>query len=278
MHAHSLSLYHLQRPGGSDVSQTETRARPVPREASDLGPPYILDGFKWFSSAAEGNMAVALARTGELSDGSRGLSLFVVPLRLPSHPTPLANGVQMHRLKNKIGTHGVPTAELSLNSTRAWLVGPVNGGVKTIVPVLNITRIHSAIHSVGSLQRCLSIARSYSTVRTVDRGTRLLQDIPMHVAGLADVNLLYRALTHLTFGAVALLGKVECGTATRSEEARLRLLTPTVKAFCAQKAPSAMEETMGALGGLGYMEEVGIGRCVLMLITFKCLKRAQRKL
>lgn len=250
-----------QRPGGSDVSLTETTARPAERLDSDLGPPYILDGFKWFSSAAEGNMAVALARTGEPSQGSRGLSLFVVPLRLPPYTSPLSNGVQMHRLKNKIGTHGVPTAELSLNSTRAWLIGPLNEGVKAVATVLNITRIHSAIHSIGSLQRCISIARAYAAVRTIRGGTQLLQDVPLHMASLADAHILYCGLVHMAFGAVRLLGKSECGIATQQEDAILRLLTPAIKAYAAQRATPAMEEMMGALGGLGYMEEVGIGRC-----------------
>jgi alkylation response protein AidB-like acyl-CoA dehydrogenase len=201
-----------------------------------------------------------LARTGPISAGARGLSLFVVPVRTRSFPTPLSNGIYIHRLKDKIGTHGVPTAELSLNGTRAWLVGPLNGGVKTITHVLNISRIHSTIHSVGNLQRCLSIARSYATVRTVDSGKTLLKNVPMHVARLASVTVLYRALVHLTFGAVRLLGKHECGVSTKEEEIRLRLLTPTIKSFAAQKAPGAMEECMASLGGQGYMEETGIGR------------------
>ena len=251
-----------ERPGGSDVSLTETRAIPTERLKTDLGDPYILDGFKWFSSAAEGNMAVALARTGDTAQGSRGLSLFLVPLRMGPYSSPLSNGVLMHRLKNKVGTHGVPTAELELHGTRAWLMGPVNEGVKCVAMMLNITRVHSAVHSVGSLQRCLAIARAYARVRTIKGGTTLLRDVPLHVAGLANVAVLYRALAHVTFGAIVLLGKSECGKSTVEEEARLRMLTPTIKAYAAEWATSGMEQAMGALGGLGYMEETGIGRYV----------------
>ncbi|KAI0827047.1 acyl-CoA dehydrogenase NM domain-like protein [Trametes gibbosa] len=260
--AYLSGQWMTEKPGGSDVSLTETRATPTERIESDLGDPYILEGFKWFSSAAEGNMSVALARTGEVSQGSRGLSLFVVPLRMNQYPSPLSNGVHMHRLKQKVGTHGVPTAELSLNGTRAWRVGPLNQGVKAITPVLNITRIHSAIHSIGSMQRALSIARSYAAVRSVNSGRTLLKDDALHVSTLADLSVLYRALVHLTFGGVHLLGKTECGTATAEESARLRLLTPTIKGFAAERAASALEECMAALGGQGYMEEVGIGRLI----------------
>jgi alkylation response protein AidB-like acyl-CoA dehydrogenase len=135
--------------------------------------------------------------------------------------------------------------------------------------MLNITRIHSAIHSIGSLQRCLSIARSYATVRAVAGGTKLLESIPLHMENLANISILYAALTHMTFGAVALLGKSECGLANGEELARLRLLTPTVKAFAALKAVSAMEECMAALGAQGYIEETGFGRCVIYFFASK---------
>ncbi|KAJ6631482.1 acyl-CoA dehydrogenase NM domain-like protein [Mycena sp. CBHHK59/15] len=260
--AYISGQWMTESTGGSDVSRTETIAVSTDTLPTDFGSAYLLDGFKWFSSAAEGNLSVALARTGDVAGGSGSLSLFLVPLRLPSCPSPLSNNIQIHRLKDKIGTHGVPTAELSLNSARAWLIGSLNQGVRTIAPVLNITRIHSAIHSIGSLQRCLSIARSYATVRAVGGGTKLLRSIPLHMENLANISILYSALTHLTFGAVLLLGKSECMVATTEENARLRLLTPTVKAFTALKSVSAMEECMAALGAQGYIEETGFGRLI----------------
>ncbi|KAJ6481448.1 acyl-CoA dehydrogenase NM domain-like protein [Mycena vitilis] len=246
--------------GGSDVSRLETVARPVAEQPGDLGPAYLLDGFKWFSSAAEGNMSVALARS-ESSHGTGALSLFLVPVRLGAFPTPLSNNILLHRLKDKVGTRAVPTAELSLNGARAWRIGPPGAGVRGIAPVLNITRIHCAVSSVGGLMRCLSLARAYAGVRTVDGG-KLLSAIPAHMEMLAGVSVLYRALTHMMFGTIALLGRTECGVATPAEEARLRLLTPALKAFASLKAVSAMEECMAALGGQGYMEETGMGRII----------------
>ncbi|KAI8985025.1 acyl-CoA dehydrogenase NM domain-like protein [Trametes punicea] len=264
--AYMSGQWMTERPGGSDVSLTETMAVPTERLPTDLGEPYILNGFKWFSSAAEGNMAVALARVGPEpffpAVPRAPLSLFLVPLRLGPYPTPLSNGVRMHRLKNKFGTHGVPTAELELNGTRAWRIGPEGAGVKTIAAMLNITRVHSSVHCVGSLARCLAIARAYAGVRAIDGGRKLLREVPLHVAILAEVTLLYRALAHVVFGAVGLLGKSECGTASVEEEARLRLLTPAIKGYTALRASEGMEEAMTALGGLGYMEETGIGRLI----------------
>ncbi|THU87021.1 acyl-CoA dehydrogenase NM domain-like protein, partial [Dendrothele bispora CBS 962.96] len=122
-HAFVSGQWMTERPGGSDVSRTETSAQYLSK-SNRFGPFYYLDGFKWFSSATDSDIAVALARTGSPKDGSRSLSLFLVPLRLPFPrdpsdpvPSPTSNGILVHRLKNKIGTHALPTAELSLERT-----------------------------------------------------------------------------------------------------------------------------------------------------------------
>jgi len=247
------------------VSQTETTAVIADGDRDLLGRPYTLDGFKWFSSATDSDLALALARTGPPSLGSRSLSLFLVPLRQPLGSSPndsnsRSNNVYVHRLKDKIGTKILPTAELSLDGAQGFLIGPVNGGVKTITSVLNITRLYCAIDSIGCLRRGFAIARSYALVRTIQGGKQLLRDNPIHTAELAKISLVYRGLTQLFFGTAVLLGRVECNVATEDEQARLRLLTPTVKAFCAELSVGALEECMAALGGLGYMEETGMGR------------------
>lgn len=262
-----------ERPGGSDISQTETNATPVDDAARSSGSKYLLNGFKWFSSATDGEVAMVLARTGDPALGTRSLSLFLLPLRLPlvtgNTPTPLSilprtnennNGILVHRLKHKFGTHPVPTAELSLNGSEAYLVGPLNQGVKSIAQVLQLTRIHSAFTSTGLLSRALSIARSFAQVRRIDTGSRALDKVPLHVSTLSRVSVLYTALLHLNLSAAVLLGKLECRTASTAEGALFRLLNPTVKAFAAHHACAGIEECMAALGGQGYMEENDIGR------------------
>ncbi|KIM43215.1 hypothetical protein M413DRAFT_444026 [Hebeloma cylindrosporum] len=266
--AFTSGQWMTERPGGSDVSLTETSAFPT-GNTNKYGEKYSLNGVKWFSSATDSEISVALARTGSQREGSRGLSLFLVPLRLPlvrspSDPTPLptSNNVFIHRLKNKIGTHILPTAELTLEGAEGYLIGNLGQGVKNITPVLNITRLWSATASIGNLRKCLAIATSYAKVRAIQSGNLLLKDVPIHVEQLASVNLLYRALTHLTFGVVDLLGKVESGVATPDEQRRLRMLTPVAKAYAADKACAGMEEAMSAMGGAGYMEENGFGRSI----------------
>ncbi|KAF7768060.1 hypothetical protein Agabi119p4_7303 [Agaricus bisporus var. burnettii] len=270
--AFTAGQWMTERPGGSDVSLTETTAVSTGQSAR-YGPKYSLNGLKWFSSATDGDISVALARTGTVEAGSRGLSLFLIPVRLPLFPSPYepkptstSNNIFLHRLKNKIGTHALPTAELTLEGAEGYLLGNLNQGVKNITPVLNITRIWSSFHSVGNLRKCLGIATSYATVRRIQSGKVLLKDAPIHVAQLAEVNLLYRALCHFAFGAVGLLGKAECGSGNKEEQEdvqrRLRILTPVLKGYTTEKACSGMEEAMVALGGAGYMEENGFGLCI----------------
>jgi len=255
-----------EKAGGSDVSQTETVATTKQAggaTATEPGTTYELDGFKWFSSATDADMAVALARTGRTEEGSRGLSLFLVPMRFPfvqgfagpSEGVASPNGINIHRLKNKLGTKIVPTAELSLTKSWGFQIGQLNAGVKTITPVLNITRMHSATGSISGLGRALSIARSYSTVRSAHGGRILLKDIPIHTNTLGKVGLLYRGLMVFLYGTIHLLGKDEIGKSSPEEQLRLRLSTPAIKGFAADKAVSGMEECMAALGGQGYMEE-----------------------
>ncbi|KIJ17834.1 hypothetical protein PAXINDRAFT_111449 [Paxillus involutus ATCC 200175] len=267
--AFTSGQWMTERPGGSDVSLTETIAVPTEHSGDEMWPEYKLDGFKWFSSATDSDVSVAIGRTGDVKDGSRSLSLFLVPLRLPlfsqpgAHtPSPISNGIYTHRLKNKIGTYMVPTAELSLESTTAYLLGSLNHGVKNILPVLYITRIHSSISGTGHLRKCLEIAVAYSKIRKISGGTQLLEDNALHVAQLASISLVYRALTHLVFGTILFMGKVEANVGEKNDELLLRILTAVVKAFTAEKASSMMEEAMTTLGGMGYMEEVGIGRSI----------------
>lgn len=109
-----------ERPGGSDVSQSETQAELLDASTNT----WSISGFKWFSSATTADMTMLLARTidpneGTVLSGSKGLSLYIADMRSPDGQL---NGVRVHRLKNKYGTKGLPTAELELNGMQAKMV------------------------------------------------------------------------------------------------------------------------------------------------------------
>jgi alkylation response protein AidB-like acyl-CoA dehydrogenase len=279
-----------ERTGGSDVSGTETVAtRLTPAELEDeakqghdvdavgmpLGP-WRIDGFKWFSSATDSDMAVILARTSQ-----GGLSAFYMPMRRRlGHKSPSAgivneqdpprselNGIRIQRLKNKLGTKSLPTAELELKGARGWLIGAENQGVKEISAVLNLTRLYTGAGSVASWSRGLAICRAYSKVRKVRGG--LLQDNPTHLRWMADETVKYWAGAHFTFLGVALQGAMEQDwdemvANTKAAQlvprdrpqvaALLRLLLPVIKAQVSVASVHGLRQCMECLGGVGYCE------------------------
>ena len=126
-----------EKRGGSDVSRaTETIA--VPTEENP-GLSFELSGYKWFSSATDSDMALVLARR------KNGLDLFFVKTR--DSLTKQLNGIRIEKLKNKLGTHQLPTAELTLDGTKALLLSEEGRGVAKVSSMLNITRNHSYITS-----------------------------------------------------------------------------------------------------------------------------------
>ena len=139
-----------ERAGGSDVGRSETVARDT--DADGL-PTHRLFGTKWFTSATTSQMAMTLARIedadGAVQEGSRGLSLFYVE-------THGADGnladIEILRLKDKLGTKALPTAELQLRGTPATLVGEPGRGVPTITRLINVTRLYNTVCAVSFLR------------------------------------------------------------------------------------------------------------------------------
>jgi alkylation response protein AidB-like acyl-CoA dehydrogenase len=231
--------------GGSDVSRTETVAR---RD----GGAWRLHGTKWFTSATTSEMALTLARPEDASEGSRGLALFRVHRMLDDGTR---NAILVRRLKDKLGTRTLPTAELELMGAIAHPVGdPLEGGgVRKIATMLNITRIHNAIGSIGSLSRGIAWARAYARVREVFGVP--LHTLPAHRATLADLTVDQAVVLALVFRCCDLTGRVEAGAGSETDIALLRGLTPLTKLIGARLAVAGVAEAMEAVGGVGYCED-----------------------
>ncbi|KAG2235107.1 hypothetical protein INT48_002448 [Thamnidium elegans] len=243
-----------ERPGGSDVGQSETQAELIE------GSTWSISGFKWFSSATTADLTMLLARTidpenGTVRTGSKGLSLYVAEMRQPDGQL---NGVRIHRLKNKYGTKGLPTAELQLNGMKAKMLGNTGRGVPGIASILNITRIYACLGVACALRRCLAIAKDFAYKRHAFNNT--LDKTPLHITTLAELELVFRAGTQISFYCVELLGRTECISESKQDADILRFLTPIAKAYVCKIGVNACSEAMEALGGQGYMEDVGIGR------------------
>ncbi|HEV3472880.1 MAG TPA: acyl-CoA dehydrogenase family protein [Actinomycetota bacterium] len=231
--------------GGSDISRTET----IAKQDGDM---WRLFGTKWFTSATTSEMALTLARPEGSSEGSRALVMFRVQ-RLLDDGT--RNAIVVRRLKDKLGTRTVPTAELELQGAIAHPIGDPaeGGGVRKIATMLNITRIHNAIGSVGSLARGLAWARAYAQVREAFGVP--LHTLPAHRATLTELAVDHAAALALLLRCCELTGKAEHASADGHELVLLRGLTPVLKLATARWAVAGAAEAMEAIGGVGYCED-----------------------
>ena len=232
--------------GGSDVGTSLTVAR------AD-GNAWRLHGRKWFTSAIAAQMALTLARPEGNPGGGRGLALFYLETRDAEGRT---NALSVNRLKDKLGTRKVPTAELELNGTIAELVCGTTDGVKNIAPMLNVTRTWNCVSAVALMRRGLALARDYAR-RRVAFGAPL-SDKPLHLDTLAGLQAEFEGAFHLTFFVVELLGRMEAGDASEQQRELLRILTPVAKLTTGRQVVDVLSETIEAFGGAGYVEDTGL--------------------
>ncbi len=233
--------------GGSDVGATETIAK------QDADGQWRLHGRKWFSSAVVGEAALALARPEGATDGPAALALFYVETMDGRQRRP---ELVIDRLKDKLGTHELPTAEIHLDGLPAWPLGELAHGVRQVAPMLNITRTWNTVCAVASMARALSLARDYATRRQAF-GRPLIEQ-PLHARTLADMQAEFEGAFALAFEVAHLLGRVEHGTAAAHEAALLRLLTPLAKLWTGKLAVKLCSEALECFGGAGYIEDTGL--------------------
>jgi len=168
------------------------------------------------------------------------------------------NGITIHRLKDKLGTKAVPTAELELNKTSATLVGPLHRGVPVIASILNITRIHNAINAVACMRRAIAHARDYAHRREVFG--KKLADNALHLSILADMEVQFRGALIISIDVTLLMGLSELKKTSPSQELMLRILTPLLKLYTAKQTILVVSEAIECLGGTGYMEDTDMPR------------------
>lgn len=266
------SQWMTERTGGSDVQNSETIAvySPLPQIAGRCGRvdegDWLVSGFKFFSSATDCNIALMLAKTE-----SGKLSLFVAPTRKTiidssGKEREVTNGVRIHRLKVKMGTKQLPTAELELKDVRAWRVGPEDRGIATIAQLLNVTRTHNFITALSCWRRGMAIAKSFAKTRTTIN--QPLSTFPMHLRLLSSMEVNHRGLLQFAFFTTALLSFADNNSpenqatsyaplpdAGEQMQVVLRTFTATAKAVICKVATVSLQECQEAMGGVGYMDE-----------------------
>jgi acyl-CoA dehydrogenase len=234
--------------GGSDVGLSETIAKQ--ENDSQI---FRLYGRKWFTSAISSQIALTLARPENNPAGGRGLALFYLETR-DEHGRP--RNIQINRLKDKLGTRKVPTAELTLDGAPAQLVKGTTDGVRNIAPLLNITRLWNGISAVALMRRGIALSSDYARKRVAFGAS--LSEKPLHRDTLATLQAETEAAFHFAFYIAELTGQSETREIQEDDALLLRLLTPLMKLTTGKQAVMVASEVLETFGGAGYVEDTGL--------------------
>jgi len=182
-----------------------------------------------------------------LAQAQGALTCFLMPRFRPDGSV---NALHFQRLKDKLGNRSNASSEVEFADAFAWRVGEEGRGVRTIINMVQLTRLDCAIASAGLMRMALAQAIHHARHRTVFQ--KHLADQPMMRAVLADMALEAEAATALT---LRLARSFDLAEGDVREAARARLLTPAVKYWVCKRAPGLIYEAMECLGGNGYVEE-----------------------
>ena len=243
-----------EKRGGSDVAQgTETIAIPC-KDNEDM---YRLHGYKWFSSATDSDMTLTLARVagqdGMVIPGTKGISMFMLKTR---DDAGVLNGIEVVKLKNKLGTRQLPTGELLIDGALAEMISAPGRGIACISNMLTVTRMHNIISSASGPRKLLSLARDYATRREAF-GKKINQHT-LHLQALTRMETETRGCTALMLDLAHKMGHDDCKTISDQDAMLLRLMTPVGKMYTAKRAVELTSEGLECFGGQGYIEDTGL--------------------
>ncbi len=238
-----------ERTGGSDLAMLETTA-------TRSGDAWRLNGLKWFASNANGAAFVVLAKPEGGADGVRGIAPFLV---LWERRDGSRNGIRLRRLKDKLGTKAVASAEVEFVDAEAFLLAPsgTSGsapepgqasdgrGLARMMEMTNGSRLGIAMMGLGCARRSLVEAMCYARAR--DAFGAPLATRPLMQRQLAELIVEVEAAQALVFDGY--LGS-----------ARLRLGAPLIKLFAARLGITAASDAIEVHGGNGYIEQWPVAR------------------
>jgi alkylation response protein AidB-like acyl-CoA dehydrogenase len=236
-----------EQDGGSDVGAIETEAR-----LNEDGT-WAITGEKWFCSNPDEFFLVAARPAGSVP-GTSGIGVFLVPRMLPDGRV---NRISFRRLKNKLGTQSLPTAEIDFEGATGYAIGDPAEGFKTLMHyVINVSRIHNAANACGFLHRAFLEARNYARQReTFGRALISYPMIQETLVGMLEKLWRYRLLT---FKLVALVDQHGLAPEDAGRAMWQRFLVNLAKYRTAATLTNSVREAILILGGNGIVEDFTI--------------------
>jgi putative acyl-CoA dehydrogenase len=234
-----------EKQGGTDVRANTTLARPV--NGGGPGAEYELSGHKWFMSAPMCDAFLVLAQ----ADG--GISCFLFPRWTPDGER---NRFRLQRLKDKLGNRSNASSEIEFDSASAWLVGEEGAGVRTIIEMVNHTRLDCVMGGATGMRAGIVQAIHHASHRSVFG--RELSEQPLMRNVLADLAIESEAATISALRLARAYDEAIAG----DEDARnlKRIANAVLKYWICKRAPMHAGESLECLGGNGYVEESGMPR------------------
>ena len=241
------SQFLTEVQGGSDVGANVTRATLDP----EVPGAWRISGEKWFCSVADADLFAVTARPDSAGPGTKGLACFVVPRSLDG-ATP--NGFRLRRLKDKLGTRILASAEIDFNDVLAWPIGELDEGFHVAVEeLLNTSRWLNAVGSAGIMSRAYLEASSFALHRTAF-GVSIASYRAIREQ-LARMKIETSAALASTFALTELVGRIDEGTATESDAGVHRFLVNANKYVTSIAASDVVHQGIEVLGGNGTIEE-----------------------
>jgi putative acyl-CoA dehydrogenase len=234
-----------EKQGGSDVRANTTMARPV--NGGGPGAEYVLTGHKWFMSAPMCDAFLVLAQ----ADG--GISCFLFPRWTPDGER---NRFRLQRLKDKLGNRSNASSEIEFDAASAWLVGEEGAGVRTIIEMVNHTRLDCVIGAATGMRGGVAQAIHHASHRSAFG--KVLTDQPLMQNVLADLALESEAATISAMRLARCYDEVAAGD-QRAAELR-RIANAVLKYWICKRAVAHAGEALECLGGNGFVEESGMPR------------------
>ena len=255
---------------GSDVGALRTAATPI--DSGDHAGKYLIKGTKIYITWGEHDLAdniihLVLARTTGAPDGSRGISLFIVPkFHVGADGTPGArNDVRCASIEHKLGINASPTCVMVFGDNDACigeLVGREFGGLRAMFTMMNSARINVGSQGVQIAEAALQKARDYARDRVQSARAGSHDKAPVAIVEHPDVRRMLLRMRALTEGARALLyytaGQVDRGgLGDVAAQARAEALVPLLKAWGTDIGCEVASLGIQIHGGMGFVEETG---------------------
>ena len=257
---------------GTDLSLVRALAEP------DKDGSYRLTGSKIFITSGDHDLAdnivhMVLARLPDAPPGTKGISLFLVPKRLPDAqgaPGEL-NGVSCGRLEEKLGIHGSATCVMDFDGSKAWLVGELNNGLKHMFIMMNHARLWVGLQGLAQAERSWQASLAYARERRQGRAAlgAVSPDKPADLliehADIRRMLLTQKSLVEgsrvIVYLSCLLMDKAfyhkDEGERAKAADL-LAILTPIVKAFVTDAGIEVTDHGIQVFGGYGYVRESGV--------------------